>query len=203
MEKSRVIAELRQQQLEEQRSGLDAITADDASWAEPSNLGSSSFASGGASSSTAPSQRDTVDAEDGGISQSLNEQDRQMEILKAANTARKAAELAKKVEKEEARLKGRFATTIKVLGVSLPVVKLQVRHRSTKVHLDSLEVNIYIYVLISHRAYRCCGGGGARLFSNGHDDYMRSITCAVHLASLLCPTPISPAYPDILLVVMM
>lgn len=122
MEKSRVIAELRQQQLEEQRSGLDAITADDASWAEPSKLGSSSFANGGASSSsTAPSQRETADPEDGGISQSVNDTERELEIFKAGNTARKAAEMAKKVEKEEARLKGRFATTIKVLGVSLQV----------------------------------------------------------------------------------
>lgn len=133
VEKSRAMAELRQQQQEEeQRSGLDATAADEAGWAEPANLASSSY--GGGSSSTMPSQRagpssgmDVVDAEDDGVAQSMNETDRQMEIMKAANAARKAADMAKKVEKEEARLKSRFATIGKVLEVGFLEVEGEIQ----------------------------------------------------------------------------
>lgn len=53
------------------------------------------------------------------MSQSLNETERQLEIMKAANAAKKVADMQRKVEKEEARLRGRFAATAKVILVSV------------------------------------------------------------------------------------
>ncbi|MEW5318036.1 MAG: hypothetical protein WDW38_009289 [Sanguina aurantia] len=138
LEKKRAMEELRQQQEEQQRAGLDASAAADSSssWAEATPLApfplftansssssssaqdvrvgghQGSYPSGAASTSSAAGAE-----EDGGVSQSLNETDRQLDIMKAANAAKKAADMARKVEKEEARLKLRFAATAKVIAI--------------------------------------------------------------------------------------